>query len=404
MVGRGVGLAMDNILLIYKKELRDMFRDRRVRSTALITPVVMMWVFMYLFGFLGETVTKPNNVKIHVVKPSPFIEQFLQSKKFAPLEVNSVEEGENLIKKGDSRLVIQFPPGLTSFDNITSQQVVRVFYDPKQELSQLTLGQLEGVFAEQNKQLLEKQLEAHGLPSSQSELVKLDSVAVQVGGKAETSQLLIGLLPYLVILWAFLGGVSIATELVAGEKEKNTLETLLISPVTRGQIALGKWLSLSTVCLLSSVMTFVGLFIFAGLNMPGTKTLFPHGVGISPGTGLLVLAILIPMVAFFASLLLAVSTYAKNTREAQGYLAGINFIVILPAMMSQFIGYTEFANSQYLYLVPVLNTATIIRQVLQAKIDWGGVGITVGISLVLALLAMRLSIKLFTREQVLTRV
>ena len=393
---------MSPTFIIFKKELRDMFRDKRVRMTAVITPVIMMFIFMYLFGFLEQTVAKRQNIKIHVIQGSAFITELLVGNHYNVTSVASVADAERMVKSGQAQLVLQSSSAETAKE--AKQVLVRAFYDPKQELSKLTLSQVKDLFAQQNKLTVKRLLMQKGLPETAAEPFKLETQEVQVGGKTETSELLVGLLPYLAILWAFLGGVSIATELVAGEKEKNTLETLLISPVSRSQIAYGKWLSLATICLLSSAMTFIGLFLVQALGLPATKALFPHGLGISAATGLIIIAILIPMVAFFASLLLAVSTYAKNTREAQGYLAGINFVIIMPAMMSQFIGFTEYANSQWLYVIPVLNTATIIRQVLQAKIDPTGVAITVAISLILALIAMRISIKLFTREQVLTRV
>jgi len=393
---------MDKILLIYKKELRDMFRDKRVRMTALITPVVMMAIFMYLFGFLQQTVTHRPNTPVHLVKGSDSVAEIFPKGKYRIININSAEEGKAMIKNGQAQVVLQASPADAS--DKRAPVLVTVFYDPKQELSKLTLADVREKLLEKNASLMKELLLSKGIDLTSSNHFNIETEEVQVGGKSETSELLIGLLPYLAILWAFLGGVSIATELVSGEKEKNTLETLLISPVTRTQIALGKWLSLCTICLVSSVMTFVGLFVVEALGLPATKVLFPHGLGISVGTGLIIVAILVPLVAFFASLLLAVSTYAKNPREAQTYLAGINFVIIMPAMMSQFIGFTEYANSQWLYVIPVLNTATIIRQVLQAKVDATGVAITVAITLILALIAMQISIKLFTREQVLTRV
>ena len=392
---------MDNTLIIFKKELRDMFRDKRVRMTAFITPVIMMWIFVSLFGFLAQNVGKPHGIRVYVVKGSPQLYDLLDPDTYRREEVASVEDGLSLIRSGKAQLVVQSWTHTAPDD---SQVHVRAFYDPKQDLGQLAISELQKDLDQRNRKLLSITLNNRGIPQTAAQHFALQPQQVQVGGKTETSQLLIGLIPYLVILWAFLGGVSIATELVAGEKEKNTLETLLISPVTRTQIAFGKWLSLCAMCLLASAMTFVGLVLAQALGLPATKTLFPNGLGISLSAGLLILAILIPMVAFFASLLLAVSTYAKNTREAQGYLAAVNFIVIIPAMLSQFVGFSEYANSQWLYVVPVLNTATIIRQVLLAKVDTAGAAITVAISLLLALIAMRISIKLFTREQVLTRV
>jgi len=101
---------------------------------------------------------------------------------------------------------------------------------------------------------------------------------------------------------------------------------------------------------------------------------------------------------------LTLSTFARNPREAQSYLAGLSFLILMPAMMSQFIGYTDFANARWIYAIPVLNTATVLRNVLQAKPNGVGFLITVAVSLVLAAIGIRVAVSMFKREEVLTRV
>jgi sodium transport system permease protein len=216
--------------------------------------------------------------------------------------------------------------------------------------------------------------------------------------------MLVGFLPYLIVIWAFYGGMSVASDLIAGEKEKNTLETLLISPVRRTDIVLGKFLALSVVCLLSSLSSLVGLVLLAVVRPPGSDMMFETGLGVTPLAALLILALMVPMVAFFASLLVGVSSFAKNSRESQTYLTQISFIVILPAIFSQFIGFTDFASARWVNYVPILNTANNIRMALLGKADYVGIAITVGVSLVLALIALWGTVKLFNREEVLVRV
>lgn len=247
-------------------------------------------------------------------------------------------------------------------------------------------------------------LAAKGIPADADERLKVVPKDVQVGAKGEAGDFLIGMLPYLVVIWAFFGGMGISSDLVAGEKDKNTLETLLISPAKRTDIVLGKFLALATICLSSSLTSVLGLAFFAAVKVSGTEEIFKNGLGVTPLAFLIILSVLIPLVAFFASMLITVSSYARNSREAQSYLSQFSTVVIIPAVFSQFIGLTDAGHSMWINFVPILNTANCIRSALLGKSDPVSVLVTVAVSLVIAIIAVRLTVHLFNREEVLVRV
>jgi sodium transport system permease protein len=170
----------------------------------------------------------------------------------------------------------------------------------------------------------------------------------------------------------------------------------MISPVSRTQIAFGKFLALASICFLSGILVFVGIGVAAA-----QKHL---AMGVSLSSGALIIALLIPLVALFASILLTLSSFAKNTREAQTYLTSVSILVVLPAVFTQFIGFTSYANAPWLSLIPVLNTGNAIRLILLNKITASAVLTTIAVSLVLASIGLAATIKLFNREQVLTRI
>ncbi|RYG41986.1 hypothetical protein EON79_19795, partial [bacterium] len=186
-------------------------------------------------------------------------------------------------------------------------------------------------------------------------------------------------------------------------KEKATLETLLISPVGRTQIVLGKLLALGTVCFLSSFSSLIGLALFALIKPAGSAKLFAGGLGVTPMAALVTVIVVLPLVGFFASLLITLSTIAKSTREAQTYLGLASFVVVMPAMFSQFLGLTEYANAKWVNLVPVLGTASNIRLALIGKTEAVSVLLCVISSLVLAAIMMTVTVRLFRREAVLGR-
>ncbi len=390
---------MQYVITVFKKELRDMFRDKRVRRTIFIMPIFTVLLVVMLFGFLDNVTSKPSSIKIDYVHGTPQeVVTALQAGKVSLEEVPSVEEGNRLIQAGKARMVLDVAPN----PKAPGTYLAELHFDSKQESSVIASKVSEQILDALNKALALQALSANGIPASTLTKYQPKEDDVLVGGKTGASSFAISIMPYLIIMWAFYGGISFATELVAGEKDKNTLETLLISPATRSQIAMGKFLSLAVICLTCSCMSVVALGIAPYLSS-GNK-MFALDMSLTPLSGLLILLVMLPTVGLFASLLLAISSYAKNPREAQGYLAGISTLVVMPAMFSQFIGYTDYASKTWIYAIPVLNAAVNLRQILQAQFNPLGFTITLVISLVLAGIGIRTAVWFFNRESVLARV
>jgi sodium transport system permease protein len=389
--------------LIFTKELREMMRDKRVRSSALFGPIFLIIIILFLFGFIMEQVTKPQNQKIHVVNAQNTFVESLRKDKVQIISVSDESEARRLVAQGQARAVLRFEP---DFDNKLKQDqatAVKVFFDPDQANAQISLGFLAERIAKLNQAAAVRVLAANSIDPNALVPVQLVREEVRVG-KRSSGEMLIGMLPYLIVIWAFYGGMSIVGDLVAGEKEKSTLETLLISPAERKDIALGKLLALSVVCLLSSLSSVLGVVLVAALNLPITREIFKDGMGLTPLALGVIILVLIPTVALFASAMLAVSAYSRNVRESQTYLTMISFVVLMPAIFSQVIGFTDLASNRLTNLVPVLNTANSIRQALLGKVDWVGIGLTVGVSAILALIALIITVRMFEREEVLVRV
>ncbi len=388
---------MSPALKVGIKEWKEMMRDKRVRSGAFVMPLVLVFMFVALFGFMLSAVTDVKAQRVHVVKTdSPLVAPL--KKAFDIKDVGTVAEGVKMVRDGKARLVLEFQASKGG------QYTVLAHYDPKEQTGEVAFRMVQGVFSKINEEALRAFLKSQKLPANAGQAIDFKAAPVVVGDAKSASDLIVSLLPYLLVLFAFTGGLAIASDLVAGEKEKNTLETLLITPIQRSQIVLGKTGALALVCFASSLSGLLGFVICSFAKIKGTEMIFKDGLGVSPvGIGVIIL-LMLPLVLFFASILIAVSAYAKNTREAQTYLGLLNLVVVLPAVFSQVIGLTDLGKQQWINLVPILNTATNIRSVLLGKPEIVPILMTVGVSLVIALIAGWIAVKLFLREEVLTRI
>jgi sodium transport system permease protein len=390
---------VNTILQVYRKEVRDVLRDKRVRMTALFSPIFTMVLIVSLFGFITSQVTSAQKERIYIVKGTTPIASALHDQKLEIIEVPDVATGQKLIRDGTAKLVLNpLPP------KPDGQLEIEAYLDPKEQRAQIELSALQKALDIQNKSLLASVLRENHLPPNSDQKFRVVEKDVQVGEKGGAGEFILGMLPYLIVVWAFYGGIGMATDLVAGEKEKNTLETLLISPAVRTHVVLGKFLALSTVCLCSSLSSFIGIALAVSLKLPGSSTLFKDGLGITPSAFAVTLVVLVPLVATFASLLLALSSFARNSRESQTYLAQLSLLVTMPALFSQFIGLTDAGRSLWINFIPVLNTANNIRSALMGKTDPTAVLLTVVVSLVIALGALSLTVHFFNREEVVLRV
>lgn len=390
---------------IYRKELLEFARDKRVLFSAVIGPLLVEVLIIGLFGYVFRAVETEQRYVLFVNNmeaAQPIVAPLKASGRFTVSQLPMGANVDTLLKAQVADVVLNFPADFAKKSKAGANPEVQLISDPNEQTSQIAAGVVTNALeiylaAERDRRLRSKGLDPEAL--SAFTIVRKTAKT----GEAFGGSMLSSFLPYLIIIWAFYGGFSIVSDLVAGEKERGTLETLLVSPVSREAIAFGKFLALGTVSLVATLSALLGVVAMGLSNLDITKTMFDGSVHMSFSSILAIVLSLIPLIVFFAASLLAISTFARNQREVQGYLSLASFLVLIPAMMSQFIGYTDAATSNWIAFVPVLNTATVLRQALLEKVDFGTLGITVGLSALLASLALLLVVHMFRKESVLFR-
>jgi sodium transport system permease protein len=394
---------VNQALIVFKKEVREMLRDKRVRSAMFFGPVFSIVLMMFLFGVIFSSVKKASKTTIHVVKSEdPATIAFIANLKKSELQIKEVEStkaAEEGIKKGDIRLALDFGDGMSKNPPFK----INAMFDPGEQKAQIALAVIEKVVQASSEEVAKQIVIAKGIDPVMLKSLQVVRKEVKVG-ETKSNEFLVQLLPYLIVIWCFYGAFSSASDIVSGEKERQTLETLLISPAKRNQIAIGKLGALAFCSICATVASLASILLMYLLPIPLLKPLFEDGLGLTFTGFLVILATMLPTVALFASMLLAVSAFARNTREAQTYLAQASIIVMLPAVFSQVIGLTDFAQSKLVYAIPILNSANVIRNALQGKYDTVGIALTMIIGLTLAAAAMSYAIRLFHRESILNRI
>ena len=399
---------MNWTLIVFKKEWREMLRDKRVKRAMIFGPIISVALMMSLFGIIFSSVAKATKTTISVVKGprDVAVTAFLDALKkggMTIVDVESVEAAKKGIQKGDIRLAIDFGDGMQAMLSKPEPFVLNAYFDPQETKAEIALAVIEKATSASSDGVLKSILKEKGVNESLATPLSVKRNEVKVG-ESTSSQFLVQLLPYFIVIWAFFGALSSASDIVSGEKERQTLETLLISPAPRNQIAIGKLMALIAASLTATSMAVLSIFMMYYLKLPFLQKMFENGLGLTFSGLLVIIVTLIPTCALFGSILLAITSYAKNTREAQTYLSQASMFVTMPAAFSQIIGFTDFAQSMAVYAIPILNTANVIRNALMGRYDVVGILITISTGVVIASVAVWYSVKLFNRESILSRI
>jgi sodium transport system permease protein len=276
---------------------------------------------------------------------------------------------------------------------------ITVLYDSSQSLSHEAHDRFVDFAAALSRSEIRMRLESAGL--ARGFVQPFDLRQANVASESRETQGVIGsLLPYFAILFCFFGAFYPSLDLTAGEKERFTLETLLLAPATRVEIATGKFLVVFTASITAAVLTI------ASLSYTITHGVLPRGateamhLQFDVSAVLLTASLLVPVAALFSSLLLTIALFARSFKEAQSYVMPLQLLVILPAMTALM---PDLQTELKWAWVPLMNVSLLMRELLKGNTLWDFYFITLGSMLALSALALWVAGRVFRRETVLLR-
>ena len=268
-----------------------------------------------------------------------------------------------------------------------------VLYDEAQEKSSVARRKVSGFLDRLSDGLVRARIVDHNLDRT-----LLDPFASEELNVGRERSILAFLLPYIVILMCFAGAIYPAIDLGAGEKERGTLETLLVTPAARSELVLGKFLVITLAAVVASLLNIASLTVTMKMGL--ISDIAASSLTIDPMAVALSALLMLPVAALFASALLAVSIFAKSFKEAQSYSAPINMAIIVPAFFS-FIPGIELTIP--LSFVPLVNVSLALKEAWGGIFQWDCIAVIMASSAVYAGLALLFCVKWFQREQVLFR-
>ncbi len=378
---------MKAVLAIIKKEFARFFRDKRMVLTTILMPGLLIYVVYSAIGAITQSMVEDSAQPVVYVQNMPqSLETVLESVLEVREQTVSDEEAKEQIINGDIDALVIFPQ---NFDGLTvSQNVpeVSIYYYSANTTSSSAYSVVVSVLNSYEQQIANI-FDINAAQDVQYDLADSRSVSAYV---------LSMVVPMVLIMLMLSGCISVVLESIAGEKERGTIATLLVTPVKRSHLAVGKILSLSAIAVLSGVSSFVGLILSLPALMSGSGvefTLAAYGALDYIGIFLVVIS----TVLIFVGLLAIVSAYAKSTKEANGLIAPVMILAMVCALCSMFIT----SPSIGLYFIPVLNSTLCIAALMAGTFAVMPFVITMCVNIVFAALLSVLLGVMFNSEKIM---
>jgi sodium transport system permease protein len=347
---------------VWWKEIRENLRDKRTVFSALIYgPLIGPVMFVVLMNtVINHEMSKaegPLKVPVIGAEYAPNLIDALKQQGLVPQP--PIADPDKAVRNRDTDVVLRIPADYAKAWTRGEPAQVEVIYDASQMGSGTPTNRLEGMLKQYSSQQGALRLLARGLSPGIAAPVAV-SERDQSTPQSRAGRIL-SFLPYFFVIAIYIGGMYLAIDLTAGERERQSLEPLFANPVARWRILVGKLGAISAFSLASLVLTVIA-FVIAGGFLPTAKL----GMSFDLGAGFVADAILLelPLIAVFAVLETLVAAFAKSYREAQTYLG---FLMIVPIIPSALMSVLPVKAAHWMYAVPLLGQQLGISDLLGGK-------------------------------------
>jgi sodium transport system permease protein len=380
------------IWALAKRDLLSALRERRTLVLTLLLPLLLIPVLAYAPALLlGSTVSGGLRAAQPVaIQGAPKgLRKLLLAERLRP--VNTPDPAQAVRER-------RFPAGL-----LVSGRSVTILGRLANEvsLSSLAVQKLRSALRAYRRELLRSALRQRGLPAGllhpfALRVVDLSSPAARRAGP------LAFLIPYFLLVFVQLGGMGVAIDGTAGEKERGTLEALLAAPVRRSQIALGKFTATWVMSALATLTGLLGLLLGGALlGLAGSATQLTGRLSLSLSSLLGLLVTALSFAALSSAVQVALALRSRSYKEAQSALAPLQLITLLPALLLELAGFLHPAA--WWSALPVLNTLLSLERLILGRGQLGPLLLTWSTTLAYGALALRSALRSFQREEVLFR-
>jgi sodium transport system permease protein len=381
--------------IVIKKELLDLYRDRRTLMISLLMgpvfgPLLMVGLITLIASKEMERAEKPLKLPVIGVEHAPNLVDWLTTMN---VEVKAPpDDPDAAIRKQDEDVILRIGEEFPKAWRENRPAPIEIIHDSTRQDARTPVRRLEGLLGTYDKQVGALRLVARGINPAVGSPVQINHRDLST--PESRAGMILAFLPYILILGGFLGGAYLAMDATAGERERQSLEPLLATPASREAIMSGKLAAASIFALTSTVLTLLAFklcFAFLPASMLGFK------IDISWLAMSKLLVLIIPIAIFGSCLVTLLAATAKSMKEAQSYMT---LLMLLPMLPTLVLMVSPVKNQLWMTAVPMLAQNQLILKVIRAEtIGMAEWSLALAAGLALAGIVWFIASRLYHREQ-----
>ena len=395
----------NNILTIIKKEFARFFGDKRMVFTTVIMPGLLIYIiYSFVVGGIRDTFEgdKDYRAKVYVQNMPESVQPMFEALDMDITNSNDLDiEGiKTLIEKKDVELLVVFP---AEFDSaVANYNVLDTTQVSPNILIYSNVANMESDNAETAVRTILTSYE-ETICNKFNINARTEETAGEEFNLATDEdfmgQILSAMLPFMLIIFLYSGCMAVAPESIAGEKERGTIATLLVTPMNRSHLAFGKIISLSFIALISGLSSFLGVILSLPKFMGSAIEGMPTNI-YTTSDYLLILGIILSTVLVLISVISIISAYAKTVKEASTLVLPLMLVIMIVGIPSTIGG----GNAQVAiswYFIPIYNSIQAMTGVFSFSYSLINVGITIVINIIYAGTFSYILAKMFNSEKIM---
>jgi len=385
---------------IVQKEILDNLRDRRSVGNALFAVLINPLLYVVLFGFLNRAFTEQAEraLPLHVLGAAnaPNLVQFLAQNNVDIQEAPA--DAEDAVRRGALDVVLVIPDDFGEAFTRGAPAQVQLLVDDSNQSSSIAASRAQSLISQYSSQIGALRLIARGVSPAISNAVPVEWVSTTAGNVgADTASVVLNLLPVVMMTAVFYGGFYLAVDATAGERERKSLEPLLLNPVPRREFVIGKFLAVFAFTLLATFLA-TALFLVL-LGIPQVQNFTNIQLNVGWGVILAAVGLIIPVAFMAVALEMMVASNARSVKEAQTYTQLIAFAGFLPSL---FLSVLPIRPQEWMYLIPTIGQLYFITDMSRGlPLDTMQVALCSLITVAIGAAALLATMRLYNREQII---
>lgn len=390
---------MNKIWIVFEKEVVDSLRDYRSWATglfwALFGPLMMGGLLIMIGSSVREDIEKPLNLPVQNPQNAPNLIRFLGQHDV--IVEPAPEDPEAAVKQGDVNVVLVIPEEYGDDFSSGKSATVQLVLDSSRQSAGADVSRIQNLLEGYSTYLGRLRLVVRGVSPEVIQAVTIEEVDVATPQSRAT--VLISFLPYFIIFAIFNGAAPIITDTTAGERERQSLEPLLINPVPRRNFVLGKLLAAFPFSLASLAITLIGFGVV--FNILPVEEYLGLRISLNPTTLISIFLICLPIVFLASAIQMLVASFARSTKEAGTYLP---FIALVPSLPGLALAFFPVKPELWTMLIPTFGQQIMINQFMRAEpFSVSNALISTVMTIIISAGITFIAIRLYSREQIVIR-